>query len=153
MKPTLAVLHRVDDSERICFVCDHGMTAADHIGGNGATLGAAQRQVLARHAETCRCVPERFEDLWDSMAHMRAVTEADLAGETSVTVDPRLLVIARAQLDSMTRHACDECDPHVGVSSERGRIEFVVYHHDGCKRKTVVDRRFRVLDLSTGVSQ
>jgi hypothetical protein len=149
MKATLSVRHRVDDSERICFVCDHGMTAADHIGGNGDTLAAAQRAVLARHAATCRCTPELFSDLWESLSHMRASTEQDLADESAARVNPAVLALAHVQLDSMRRHDCP-CDPHVAVDSELGIVKFVAFHREGCHRKTRKDRRFRMMDLSAG---
>jgi hypothetical protein len=149
MKATLSVVHHVDDSEQIVFQCDHAVTTADHSGGNGATLAAAQRQVLTRHAETCNCTPELFSDLWDSLVYMKASTERDLADESAARVNPAVLTIAEALLDSMRRHDC-ECDPHVAVDSERGVVKFIAYHRDGCKRRPRKDRSFRMMDLSAG---
>ena len=151
MKPTMTVFYRVDNSERIAFECDHAKTTADHLGGNGDSLRAAVQYVLARHTETCRCTPAVIEDLWQSLAYMRATTERDLAAVDSATVDPQVLALTHARLDSMKRHDCP-CDPHVITTSKLGTIGFVAYHRDGCRRKVKRGRTYGMLDFSARVA-
>jgi hypothetical protein len=148
MKPTLTIFHQVDNSERIAFECDHAKTMADHIGGDGDSLRAAVQYALTRHTETCRCAPEVVEGLWESLAYMRATTERDLATVDLATVDPRVLALSHAELDSMRRLECP-CDPHVLTTAELGLVRFTVHHRDGCKRKSRKGRRFRMLDFSS----
>ncbi len=146
MRPTLTVLHRTDNSERIAFECDHGTTLADHIGGSGDTLRAAFEYVVSRHNGTCRCQPDLIEDLYESLAYMRHEIEADLA-VADQSVDPRVLMLSHQHLDSMRRQDCP-CDPHVGVVAELGRVTLTSYHRDGCTHPHRNGRTYRMLDFS-----
>ncbi len=143
MKPTLTILHKTDNSERIAFDCRHANTASEHVGGNGDTLRAALGVVLARHAEACRCAPEVVEDFWESMAHMRATMERDLADKPPA--DPRILALVHQDLDSMRRHSCP-CDPHVITTARFGVIEFTAYHREDCNQGPKMGDA-RILDL------
>ena len=148
MTPTLTILHRVDNTERIAFECDHARTLADHVGETGASLRVSAKLVLDRRAATCRCKPTVVEDLWSSMAYMREALERDLAAD--VPNDPAVLTLAHSHLEAARRWGC-RCDPHVGVTAQAGVVEFHAFHREGCDRRKG-GRSVRWLDLSPAVS-
>jgi hypothetical protein len=142
-RPTLTILYRADDTERIVFDCQHGVTTAEHLGGNGDTLRLAIEHVVARHAE-CRCKPEVVEDMWESMSYMKATTERDIA---AATTDASVLALAHSHLDSISRFSCP-CDPTVIVTTQLGIVKFMAYHQDGCTKKLSKEPHYSLLDFS-----
>ena len=144
-RPTLTILYRADDTERIVFDCQHGVTTAEHLGGNGDTLRFAIDRVVARHAE-CQCKPEVVEDMWESMSYMKATTERDIAAAPPTT-DTSVLALSHSHLDSISRYSC-QYDPLVIVTSRLGIVKFMAYHQDGCTKKLSKEPHYSLLDFS-----